>query len=82
MAFQTAPIDITYSLLIVLINHLGFIMTFIAVNIRLFSIMAFGAYPICITMVHGKIVSFDLNIAPIIGAVALRALPDPMAIRT
>jgi len=74
MVLQTTPCYFTYALFVVLIDRLGFIMTFIVVNLYLISIMAFGAYPTCPTMVHQKTVSFDLNIASIIGAVAGAAL--------
>ena len=71
MTGHAAPIEIGNAFFIVLINRTGFIMTLVAIDIYLRSIVAVSAKSIRIPVIHGESVTLDGNIAPIIRVMAL-----------
>ena len=79
MAFQAAPGDIQNPFLIMVLFSLRFIVAAVAVDILVSSFMACRAVAASATVVHWEAVPGDIDVAPIVGRVTLRALPAPVS---
>ena len=78
MALQAAIGNISDPLFSMVFFCLGFIMAFIAIDIRTRALMAGRALSICVPMIHGEVMPIHIDVMPVRWAMALRTLSSPV----